>query len=600
MDRRRFLKLLAAPLASGRVLPALADASPSPRATRVRPDDPEWPSEQEWRRLESEVGGNLIRPRSPLEACLGDSGSDCTALFKELKNPYFLGDEPGLTQTLGWVGAWTSRPSVYAVAARTTADVVAAVNFARKHNLRLVVKGGGHSYLGQSNAPDSLLVWTRHMNAIAVLDGFVGEGCAGKVEPKPAVSVGAGAIWGHVYAAVMAGAGRYAQGGGCTTVGVAGFISGGGFGSLSKTYGLGAASLLEAEVVGADGEVRIANPCSNPDLFWALKGGGAGFGVITRLTLGTHELPSFVGGVFATIRAKSDGDFRRLVARTMDFYREALFNPRWGEQIRFQPGNVLSIQMVFNGLETGEAKAVWRPFFDWAASSPDAFEIVSAPQILALPGRQFWDPAVLRRFPGLVLADDRPGAPEDNIFWAGNLGETGEVLYAYQSVWLPGVLLADGQRDLLADALVAASRHAGVSLHFNKGLAGARPEAIAAAKATAMNPAVTEAFALAISAAGAEPAYPGVPGHEPDQTRAGERAAAVTAAMGEIRKLSPGVGSYMWETDYFEANWQDAFWGENYPRLRAIKARYDPDGLFVHHHCVGSEDWSADGFTRVR
>ena len=55
----------------------------------------------------------------------------------------------------------------------------------------------------------------------------------------------------------------------------------------------------------------------------------------------------------------------------------------------------------------------------------------------------------------------------------------------------------------------------------------------------------------------------------------------------------------VWETDYFEANWQDSFWGDNYARLRAIKEKYDPGGLFFLHHGGGSEDWSADGFTRV-
>jgi hypothetical protein len=57
---------------------------------------------------------------------------------------------------------------------------------------------------------------------------------------------------------------------------------------------------------------------------------------------------------------------------------------------------------------------------------------VSEPKILALPARQFWDPESLKRVPGLVLADDRPSAPEANMFWAGNLGETGQVLHGYQ------------------------------------------------------------------------------------------------------------------------------------------------------------------------
>ena len=141
--------------------------------------------------------------------------------------------------------------------------MVAAVDFAREHNLRLVVKGGGHSYQGTSNAPDSLLVWTRRMNddhaARRVRRRRLRRRSA---QPARAVTVGAGAIWAHVYDAVTTRAGGYVQGGGCMTVGVAGLVQSGGFGSFSKAYGTAAASLLEAEVVTADGAVRIANACT--------------------------------------------------------------------------------------------------------------------------------------------------------------------------------------------------------------------------------------------------------------------------------------------------------------------------------------------------
>jgi FAD/FMN-containing dehydrogenase len=569
--------------------------------SRVRPGDLAWPSAASWDQLRRDVGGRLVKLESPLAACLeAPSSSSCAHVFKELKNPYFLGDEVGLTQSLGWVGAWTSRPSAYAVIAESTDDVVAAVNFARQGNLRLVVKGGGHSYQGTSNAADSFLIWTRRMNAVTLRDAFIGVGCVGRHRPKHAVTVEAGAIWRQVYDAVTTKGGRYVQGGGCLTVGVAGLIQSGGFGSFSKAYGMAAASLLEAEIVTADGAVRIANACTNPDLFWGIKGGGGGsLGVVTRLTLRTHSLPEFFGAVFTTIKATSDAAFRRLIDQVISFYTEKLLNPHWGEQIAIRPGHVLAIAMVFQGLDQQQAETIWRPFFDWLAAFQKDFSIIEPPRILAAPARRFWDPGFLRTLPEIVLADDRPGAPETNIFWASNLEEAGQVLHGYQSAWLPASLLQPDERKDLGDALFAAAQHWGVSLHLNKGLAGAPAEAREAARDTAINPAVLDAFALIICAAKGPPAYPGILDHEPDLSTARRHAEAIDKAMNEVRRLLPNVGSYLAESDFFEEGWRQSFWGSNYARLLAVKEKYDPDGLFFVHHGVGSERWSADGFTKL-
>jgi FAD/FMN-containing dehydrogenase len=130
-------------------------------------------------------------------------------------------------------------------------------------------------------------------------------------------------------------------------------------------------------------------------------------------------------------------------------------------------------------------------------------------------------------------------------------------------------------------------------------LAGAPEAEVVAARDTATNPVATEAFALAISAAYGPPAFPGIAGHEPDMAAAKRNAAAVEAAMGELRKLVPNGGAYVSESDYFQKDWQQAFWGSNYDRLRVVKKKYDPDGLFFVHHGVGSEEWSSDGFTRL-
>ena len=114
-----------------------------------------------------------------------------------------------------------------------------------------------------------------------------------------------------------------------------------------------------------------------------------------------------------------------------------------------------------------------------------------------------------------------------------------------------------------------------------------------------MNPAVLDAFALAIIATGAMHSNPGVHGHEPDLVKGKADAAAVTAAADRLRAVAPDAGSYSNETNYFERSFQKSFWGPNYPRLARIKKKYDPDGLFFVHNGVGSEEWDKDGFVRA-
>jgi FAD/FMN-containing dehydrogenase len=590
MNRRDLLKASLSLSMLGAV-PAAAAAGRIPRA-RVRPGAAGWPSQAQWQGLQRAAGGQLLKLESPFAGC----AAACDELLAQIGNPYFIGDQPALTQTSGWMDAWASRPSAYAVAARSAADVAAAVNFARTHDLRLVVKGGGHSYLGTSNAPDSLLVWTRAMSAATVHDAFVAQGCAGTA-PQPAVTLGAGAMWSDAYAAVTTRGGRYVQGGGCTTVGVAGLVQSGGFGNFSKNFGTAAAGLLEAEVVTADGEVRIANACTNPELFWAIKGGGGGsLGIVTRLTLRTHPLPEFFGAVFGGIKASSDAAYRALIARAIAFYQEALFNRHWGEQMALRGDNVLHLSMVFQGLGQQQAETLWAPFLDWVRAREE-YAFSSPVKILALPARHFWDAAWFRQHaPGVLASDERAGASPDHVVWAGDKEQAGGFIHGYQSAWMPQRLLGQAQ---LVDALFAASRHWDVALHFNKGLAGAPPGALDATRDTAMNPAVLDAFALAIVAGGGAPAFPGMPGAKVKPSNARADAVRIGKAMAELSKVAPDAGAYVSESDYFQPNWQAAYWGANYPRLLAAKRKYDPQGLFFVHHGVGSEAWSADGFTRV-
>ena len=142
-------------------------------------------------------------------------------------------------------------------------------------------------------------------------------------------------------------------------MGVAGLMQGGGFGKLLKGFWQRRRlkPLLEADRHRRRQGPAWSSPRS-PSHFWALKGGGGGsFGVVTRLTLATHELPPTPGKVGLTVHAHSADAFRRLPARFIDLYAANLCNPRWGETVTAGLGNVLRVSMVFQGLTRNEAAA---------------------------------------------------------------------------------------------------------------------------------------------------------------------------------------------------------------------------------------------------
>jgi hypothetical protein len=255
--------------------------------------------------------------------------------------------------------------------------------------------------------------------------------------------------------------------------------------------------------------------------------------------------------------------------------------------VQITPSNRIEVNMVFQGLTGPEAQAAWKPLTDWAAAAgPEIAH--EGPRTLAQPMREWWDFATARRahLP-FVKPDPRAGAPDNHAWWSGDSDQVSMFIHGYDSLWLPASLLDPAERVRLADGLFAASRHFDVGLHFNKGLAGAPPEVIAASRNCATNPEVLEAFALAIIATGGLPNYPGYPA--PNLAAARRHRDQIDAATAALRPLAPAGGSYVSESNYFNAHWRSAFWGVNYPRLAAIKARYDPGGLFKVHHGVGSE-----------
>ena len=173
----------------------------------------------------------------------------------------------------------------YVAECLTVDDVVATIAFARGQGLPLAVRAGGHSVAGLSLCDDGIVIDLRRMADIEV-----------DAEQRIA-RIGGGAIWADVDRATQA-HGLATTGGRVSTTGVAGLTLGGGSGWLERKHGLACDNLLAAELVTADGEIVRASADENPDLLWALRGGGGSFGVVTAVEMGLHPLgPEVHGGL---------------------------------------------------------------------------------------------------------------------------------------------------------------------------------------------------------------------------------------------------------------------------------------------------------------
>jgi FAD/FMN-containing dehydrogenase len=166
-------------------------------------------------------------------------------------------------------------------------DIAVAVGFARDHRVLISVKGGGHNIAGTSIAENGLTLDMSHMRSVAVEPGdklaHVGPGCLLQDVDRATQQYGLATVLGFV-----------------SETGVAGLTLGGGFGYLTRRFGWTADNLGEVEIVTADGEIRTANRNFNSDLFWAIRGGGGNFGVVSRFTFRLHEVgPTITGGLVA-------------------------------------------------------------------------------------------------------------------------------------------------------------------------------------------------------------------------------------------------------------------------------------------------------------
>jgi FAD/FMN-containing dehydrogenase len=238
-------------------LGALAACSSEPSSSPPAPSRPATTSptaraKVDWGQLRRNVQGTLARP--------GDASYDQVRL---LQNPRYDGQKPLAVLTVA-----------------DADDVATGLRFAQDNDLPIAVRSGGHSYPGWSGGgrPRALVLDCRSLSQVR-LDGAV-------------ASIGAGATLAPVYDAI-GNAGRAIAGGSCATVGVGGLTLGGGVGVLTRAMGLTCDAVRSMQVVTADGKVRTASADEEPDLYWALRGGGGGhLGVVTSFDFTTQEAPT--------------------------------------------------------------------------------------------------------------------------------------------------------------------------------------------------------------------------------------------------------------------------------------------------------------------
>jgi FAD/FMN-containing dehydrogenase len=209
---------------------------------------------------------------------------DVTALRARVSGPVLTPGDDGFAEEVeSWVQTFTHTPEV-AVGAATPEDVVQAVAFASANGLAVRVQGTGHG--SHAAVTDGVLVTTRRLNSVAV-----------DAESRLA-TIGAGVQW----AAVVAAAAEHGLApitGSSGTVGVVGFLAGGGFGPLVRSHGVASDRVRGFQVVTGEGELVHANADDHADLFWALRGGKGGLGIVTEVTIELIELATLYGGSLA-------------------------------------------------------------------------------------------------------------------------------------------------------------------------------------------------------------------------------------------------------------------------------------------------------------
>ncbi|KAE8402671.1 hypothetical protein BDV37DRAFT_284478 [Aspergillus pseudonomiae] len=539
------------------ILSIATDAQTQPRRRCAYGDDC-WPDIQTWNDFNATVGGRLIRSVPSAAVCHTEryNADKCTVAKESWLDSFWRTNQTGAYSATVWemgktgqcfINASVSAPCdqgrvpYYMVRAASVEDIQASVKFASEKDLLLVTKNTGHDHLGRSSGKGSFGIWTHNLKGIEFHDSFVPQDAPANATGIPAVTLQAGEQWFDVYEAA-AKKGVLVVGGSARTVGAAGgYVLGGGHSPFAHYYGLAADNLLEVSIVSADGGHRVLNAYTDPEYFWAIRGGGgSAWGVVTSVTYKTHPVPQNLIIGLVQLNATNTSSMKRVIA----------------ESVKLLPAITEAGYIGYGAIENGFAAIMLKP-----NSTIADFNQTFAPffNLSRLPGIQGGVTAYPSTWDGYVKAFLR----DPNI--GTNIQDTSRLLTTE---------VIQEKAEQLAEFIVDNKQGAGFNF-IGKVNNGERDH-------TAVHDVWKHSHGLlSVSVDWADTAT--------DSEKQEKRHQAVQLSKQLTEIVGAEGGTYVNEANPYEPDWQNVFWGRKYDRLLAIKQRVDPTQLFVCNRCVGTD-----------
>ncbi|PQE17552.1 FAD-dependent monooxygenase protein [Rutstroemia sp. NJR-2017a BBW] len=578
---------------------------------KTTPSDATWPSDQDWTSLNSSINGALIRTRPVASSCYPGNPFGSPMTCDEVKAGWglssFHAEIPETVNYFLWANDTCLPPNAdnydasascqiggypqYVVNVTTAEQVATALKWATSKNIRVVVKGTGHDLSGRSSGAYSLSIWTHHLKSITFDAAWP---VPGTNETVPAITAGSGNIWGDVLSHAL-GYDRAVCTGADKTVGLGGYIQGGGHGPLSSTYGLASDQLLQVTVVTPAGEILVANDVQNTDLFWAIRGGGGGqFGVVTEFVMLTYPAPVNITAASITI-----------AARNLNSNDSAVADATWLAYAKFMS---LVPDLMDSGV-VGSGGA-------YIGSTAMALAGLSSPPPGIYSGLSIWSYNLSSAELNSTLYSARRAVMEtlgtDSslvVFNISAVTTTANYSSFFQSMNGGQSLAGEGglgpsrligraelgDRDvhevssLFQQVLVGNTTKAS-SGYFTIGMqAGLGPRNVPLKRRGALNPVWRETYLHVLVSSGGTNT-----GATPYQKMKADAAWAEKNTEAVWREWAPETGAYMNEANPMNSQFKHDYYGDSYDRLVQIKRKYDPTYAMFVWAGVDSDFWEYD------